>query len=223
MKKLKKLLLWLGLPGIGIILVQLIVIGAASALLDEVTGVVGSDITATSEAARILARFAQLDGGGDGDGEGDDTDEGYGVYSGVDDTDTDFSRKVLRQTEQWSNNHNPCDYGYGGQCESWVYDVYQAAGIPHSGYCCAYRHCMMTATTEGAIPKGALIFSGRLADGTLYENNHRASAWCDVCQHYAGHVAIYIGGGKVAGAQYPYIQSLNAWMAVYGYGGWSTY
>ena len=220
MKIGKKLLLWLGLPGIALLLVLLIVISAASALLDEAAAVVGADITATSEAGRILAQFAQL-GGSDGDG--DDTDAGYGVYSGTDDTDTDFSRRVLRQTARWSNSHNPCDYGYGGRCEAWVYDIYAAAGIPCSGWCCAYRHAMMTATTEGEIPKGALIFSGRLSDGTLYENNYRASAWCDICQHYAGHVAIYIGGGKVVGAQYPYIQSINAWISVYGYGGWSTF
>lgn len=149
---------------------------------------------------------------------------GRATYVGVDDMDTFFSQQVLDQTRRWSNTLTPFDQGYGGLCEAWVYDVYTAAGLPCRGSCCAWQHGQVTANRTGPIPKGALIFSGVIpSTGQLYENDHRESAYCHVCGHFAGHVAIYVGNGMVAGAQLPYLQSLDAWIEVYGYGGWSTY
>ena len=68
----------------------------------------------------------------------------------------------------------------------------------------------------------ALIFSGVIpGTGKVYENDHRSGAFCASCGHYAGHVAIYVGDGYVAGSQVPYLQSIDVWISIYGYGGWS--
>ena len=147
--------------------------------------------------------------------------EGRATYVGVDDTDTDHSAAVLSQLTKWNNSHNPFYYGYGGYCELWVADIYKAAGRPISGACCAYTHGVNNAHRTGKIPKGALIFSGMKRNGSMYENGHRQSAYCDVCDHWAGHVAIYVGNGLVAGSQVPYLMSVDTWIDMFGYGGWS--
>lgn len=147
--------------------------------------------------------------------------KGKATYVGVDDRDTDISRKVLAVTSRWSNDSPPYYNGYGGLCELWVYDVYTSAGLPCNGTCCAYHHSELSAHKEGKIPKGAIIFSGIIpSTGQLYENDHRESAYCHDCQHYAGHVAIYVGNGVVAGSQCPYLMDLDTWIDVFGYGGW---
>ena len=143
------------------------------------------------------------------------------IYVGVDDTDTPLSRNVTNVTKRWSNGNNPFYNGYRGLCELFCADVYKSAGYSYSGACCAYRHSINHAQKAGKIPKGALIFSGMKPDGTMYENGHRQSAYCDVCNSWAGHVAIYIGNGLVAGSQIPYIESINTWIETFGYGGWS--
>ena len=67
-----------------------------------------------------------------------------------------------------------------------------------------------------------VIFSGVIpGTGKVYENDHRSGAFCASCGHYAGHVAIYVGDGYVAGSQVPYLQSIDVWISIYGYGGWS--
>lgn len=142
-------------------------------------------------------------------------------YVGVDDTSTALSDRVLKALSGYSDSHNPFYNGYAGLCELFCADIYRKAGYTYAGACCAYRHSINYATKEGKIPKGALIFSGIKPDGTLYENDHRASAYCDVCNSYAGHVAIYIGNGKVAGSQVPFIWDIDTWIEVFGYGGWS--
>lgn len=146
---------------------------------------------------------------------------GKATYVGVDDTDTEHSKKVLAQTGKWSNSRNPFYMGYGGLCELWCNDIYRAAGLPYSGACCAYIHGARQANRDGEIPKGALVFSGMKRDGTMYENGHRKSAYCDVCNHWAGHVAIYVGNGLIAGSQSPYLMSVDTWIDMFGYGGWS--
>lgn len=145
---------------------------------------------------------------------------GKATYVGVDDSDTALSRAILNQTRKWSN---PYYNGYGGLCELWCAHVYRSAGYPYSGSCCARSHGAKYAKKSGKIPKGALIFSGMRPNGSMYENGHRPGAYCSVCGHYAGHVAIYVGKGMVAGSQVPYLYSLDAWIETFGYGGWSLH
>lgn len=201
MKSIRK---WL-LPGIAAALagafLLLLIVSAAGSILDDISGAIGGHHTATSAAAPATP--------------------GKATYVGVDDTQTDFSRRVDAALARW-RNLDPFFHGYAGLCELWVYDVYTAAGLPVNGTCCAYNHGVLSAHGEGPIPKGAIIFSGIIpGTGKLYENNHRASAFCDTCGHYAGHVGIYIGNGYVVGSQVPYMQSIDAWIAIYGYGGWA--
>ena len=144
------------------------------------------------------------------------------TYVGVDDTDTDFSGCVIPETRRWSNQHGAFENGYAGYCELWCKVVYTYAGLPYEGFCCAYSHGAAMANRDGPIPKGALIFSGVIpGTGKVYENDHRSGAFCASCGHYAGHVAIYVGDGYVAGSQVPYLQSIDVWISIYGYGGWS--
>ena len=144
------------------------------------------------------------------------------TYVGVDDTDTDFSGCVIPETRRWSNQHGAFENGYAGYCELWCKVVYTYAGLPYEGFCCAYSHGAAMANRDGPIPKGALIFSGVIpGTGKVYETDHRSGAFCASCGHYAGHVAIYVGDGYVAGSQVPYLQSIDVWISIYGYGGWS--
>lgn len=206
-KLLAKLIGFIGLPALAVIFLLIITAAATNQTFEQSAALLGSQpgrVTASGELSPQMP-------------------EGKATYVGVDDTDTLFSQKILAQTSKWSNSYPPFYSGYGGMCELWVYDTYIAAGQPCDGSCCAYHHGELNAHKTGAIPKGALIFSGIIpSTGQMYENNHRASAYCDVCGHYAGHVAIYVGNGMVAGSQIPYLQSVDAWIAVYGYGGWST-
>lgn len=200
-KLLLKIIGWIGLPAfLFLLLIAVVMAAVAGQLIGQSSAIAG----AVSYQQQYDQRKEDL--------------IGKATYVGVNDIDTAFSRRILDETAQWTS---PYRQGYGGQCELWCSVVYHHAGLPYNGTCCAYNHST-SANKAGAIPKGALIFSGIRPNGTMYENNHRESAWCDVCGHYAGHVAIYIGNGMVAGAQVPYLQSLDAWIEVYGYGGWST-
>lgn len=143
------------------------------------------------------------------------------TYVGVDDTDTAFSRSILVEVMKWSNGNNPFYDGYHGLCELWCADTYRKAGHVYKGACCAHNHMLKQAKKDGAIPKGALIFSGQKPDGSYYENGHRVQAFCPICKNWAGHVGIYIGGGKVVGSQVPYIYTIDSWISIFGYGGWS--
>ena len=145
--------------------------------------------------------------------------EGKATYVGVDDKDTDLSNRVLPVVSRYSDPYNN---GFGGYCENWVAAVYREAGLPYPGYCCPYEHGVQTANKNGKIPKGAIVFSGMRRNGTMYENDHREDAFCHSCGHWAGHIAIYIGGGRIAGSQSPYVMAVDTWIDIYGYGGWST-
>ena len=163
MKKMKKHLL---LGGAGILVVGvflLLIVSAAGSAADAAAAVFGG-------------RHVSAKAGNSGEGAGD-TVPGTATYVGVDDMDTDFSKKAAAGLSHWENAE-PFYSGYAGLCELWVYDVYTAAGLPVYGACCAYSHGAHTARREGRIPKGALIFSGVIpSTGLLYENNHRASAY----------------------------------------------
>lgn len=100
---------------------------------------------------------------------------------------------------------------YCGWCELWVHDVYKRCGITYTMHCCANRSKLTYAKTTGTIPVGAAIYSG---------GSYKSSYHCDSCGLNCGHVAIYVGNGKVAGSQSIYIQSLESWTKFFGYGGW---
>lgn len=148
-------------------------------------------------------------------------EHGKATYVGVDDTDTDISRAVLRETNKFSDRRNPFLYGYRGLCEQWVCDIYSKAGLKSYGTCCAFRHGKNRAQSKGKIPKGAMVFSGYKPDGSFYENGHRPGTFCDVCNSWAGHVGIYMGNGVIVGSQIPYRMSVDSWIDTFGYGGWS--
>ena len=86
--------------------------------------------------------------------------KGKATYVGVDDRDTDFSRKVLAQTSVFSNARNPYYNGYRNLCEGFCSAMYAKAGLPYRGSCCAYRHSVRTANRFGKIPKGEMSFWG---------------------------------------------------------------
>lgn len=107
---------------------------------------------------------------------------------------------------------DPYHNGWGKLCEAWVADVYRRAGLNYTGSCCASMARARFARGGGEVPVGAVIYSG---------DSYSSSVTCSVCGRNAGHVAIYIGNGKVAGSQVPYIMSINQWISVFGYGGYS--
>lgn len=148
---------------------------------------------------------------------------GKATYVGVDDRDTDFSRKVLAQTSVFSNSRNPYFNGYRNLCEGFCNAMYVKAGLPYASSCCAYRHSVKTANRFGKIPKGALVFSGQKRDGSFFENNHAPGTFCPVCNHWAGHIGIYVGNGIIVGSQIPYAMSVDSFIDICGYGGWATY
>lgn len=147
--------------------------------------------------------------------------KGKATYVGVDDTDTPHSRAVLAQLRPYSNLRNPYYNGYRNLCEGWCNDIYRRAGLPYDGACCAYTHSVRNATKTGKIPKGAIVYSGYKRDGTFYENGHATGCKCTVCGNWAGHVGIYAGDGIIVGSQIPYAMSVDAWIDLCGYGGWS--
>lgn len=148
--------------------------------------------------------------------------KGKATYVGVDDTDTEFSKKILAQTSKYSNSYNPYYHGYTNLCQKFCGDMYRKSGVPYQGTCCAFRHSTI-AQKSGKIPKGALVFSGRKPDGSFYENNHAPGTYCGFCNSWAGHIGIYVGNGIIVGSQIPYAMSVDAWIEMCGYGGWSTY
>lgn len=148
--------------------------------------------------------------------------KGKATYVGVDDTDTEFSKKILAQTSKYSNSYNPYYHGYTNLCQKFCGDMYRKAGVPYQETCCAYNHSTI-AQKSGKIPKGALVFSGKKPDGSFYENNHVPGTYCGFCNSWAGHIGIYVGNGIIVGSQIPYAMSVDAWIEMCGYGGWSTY
>lgn len=201
-RKLRKWILIISVAVLSIFFIVALLSSVAGRLQNEIAGLMGSD-----DVQNMISDQEEEASGG------------KATYVGVDDRDTDYSASVIRETRKWSIKHNPCSYGYGGLCELWVSDVIQSAGYSYGGSCCAYNSSLRAKKT-GKIPKGAAIYSGTKPDGSKYENGHRASAWCNNCGHWAGHVAIYIGNGIVVGAQYPYKLSVDGWIDIFGYGGW---
>ncbi len=120
-----------------------------------------------------------------------------------------FQKAILKAVNSYSN---PYRNGYYKLCEGWVYACYKRAGLQYSGSCCAANARARFAKKNGKIPIGAVIYSG---------NDYRSSCTCGNCGRNCGHVAIYIGNGKVAGSQSQYIMNLDDWVRIFDYGGWS--
>ena len=118
--------------------------------------------------------------------------------------------EVLRK--KWPESRAPWENGYEGRCETWVCEVYQAAGIPVSGSCCASRSREEFAVWSEDIPVGAMVYSG---------TEYLSGFLCEDCGLDPGHVGIYIGDGRIAGSQEEYILTLDEWKEYFGYGGWS--
>ena len=108
--------------------------------------------------------------------------------------------------------------GYIGYCESWVGDVYHAAGLSYTIRCCAGKSKATKATTKGTIPVGAVIYSGVKTNGSTYKSQNYPT--CDVCGKNCGHVGIYIGNNKIVGANAPFAYSWKSWVDYFGYGGY---
>ncbi|MBS6799165.1 MAG: glucosaminidase domain-containing protein [Firmicutes bacterium] len=106
---------------------------------------------------------------------------------------------------------DPYNQGYKHLCEAWVAKVYHRAGLHYETSCCASKARERFAITSGKIPVGAIIYSG---------SGYKSTVTCS-CGRNAGHVAIYIGNGQVAGSQVPFIMSINKWISIFGYGGYS--
>jgi hypothetical protein len=99
-------------------------------------------------------------------------------------------------------------------CLAWVGDVYDRAGVPAARLPSASHARMRWGNNNNldAIQPGAMIFSGPF---------YRSGVWVDGID--AGHVGIYVGDGRVAnhiGNATPLVQSLDSWVAWYGFGGW---
>lgn len=207
LKIISRIIAKIGIPIICFFLVFLILITGLSSQLQKTISVFSDSEISSSEI----------------EDENGNKLKGKATYVGVDDRDTEFSRKVLAQTSRFSNSRNPYYNGYRNLCEGFCNAMYVKAGLPYAGSCCAYRHSVKTARKTGKIPKGALVFSGQKRDGSFYENNHAPGTFCTACNHWAGHIGIYVGNGIVVGSQIPYAMSLDTFIDVCGYGGWATY
>lgn len=101
-----------------------------------------------------------------------------------------------------------------GQCQAFVCRAYKAAGESNASRCCAHAagDAWVVSTSTTDIPVGATVYVSRSASGTS----------CG-CGRDAGHVGIYIGGGKVASRRdgsAPYIETLEHFAKNWGKGGW---
>ena len=143
--------------------------------------------------------------GGNFGGAGDAKYNGYQMSGGS------SGQKKIAAMAQAPEFRNPYSGRYRHMCEYWVYSVYRRAGFSYRGACCAAKDRDTNAYKKGKIPIGAAIYSG---------SKYHSSVRCG-CGRNAGHVAIYIGGGKVAGSQMPYIMTVESWISVFGYGGYS--
>lgn len=133
--------------------------------------------------------------------------EGDGGFSG---TLTGANAKQKRVVLIALSYKDPYSQGFAHMCELWVYTVYRKAGLNYRGSCCASHSRDKNATKRGKIPIGAAIYSG---------NSYHSTVRCS-CGRNAGHVAIYIGNGMVAGSQVPFKMTIAGWKRLFGYGGW---
>lgn len=121
----------------------------------------------------------------------------------------EIQSRILNSAKKFSD---PYHNGYKNYCERFCRHVYEDAGLKYHRSCCAAHNRDILAMKSNKIPVGALIYAS---------NKYSSGVRCTNCGRDAGHVAIYIGGGKVMGSQPTAITSLKDWIKFYGYGGYS--
>lgn len=115
----------------------------------------------------------------------------------------------------YSYGDNPYSQ-YPGGCEALVNDIYTKAGYAYRGSCCAHHsreNLAIPGSENGSIydiPDGAVIYSG---------DSYHSGVTCS-CGRNAGHVAVYVGDGKVYGSQTPGTMTIEDWTNRFGYGGY---
>ena len=182
------------------LLVLALVIWQAVPALDAYT----SDISRTAAAPEEEIVAAA-------EGEEEAVDENS-IFNQIEPESEEHAAILAALAKKWPESKPPYENGYEGLCETWVCEVYQAAGIPVTGSCCAARSRDAFATWSEDIPAGAMIYSGY---------DYFSGFICEECWMDPGHVAIYIGNGLVAGSQPTYILTLDEFKEYFGYGGWS--
>lgn len=105
-------------------------------------------------------------------------------------------------------------FGLGeGWCLKWVRMVYQKAGVTGwVGYNCAHEagsNLVNASSNSDSIVPGAVVYS------TKSHSN------CSVCHQSAGHIGIYIGGGKIASLVNGIkICTVDEWKQTWEFSGW---
>lgn len=133
------------------------------------------------------------------------SDSGTGVVAAGDGVMTDISQVIIDAT-----NRTP--WPGANWCAKWVNDVYDNAGVGACRHPTAYESAMhhMVSSDRSAIPIGAAVYgTGSASDG-------------------AGHIGIYIGGGKVidsVGSGVKTWNSIDEWVSwqtdvIGGHQGW---
>ena len=103
---MRKWKLWLLLGSSGFLVFFLLLVAtAAGSFADDVTAAFGGRQASASQSHTPIKA----------------------TYVGVDDTDTDFSDRVIPETRRWSNQHGAFENGYAGYCELWCKVVYTYA------------------------------------------------------------------------------------------------
>ncbi|MDD7511962.1 MAG: phage tail tip lysozyme [Peptostreptococcaceae bacterium] len=129
-------------------------------------------------------------------------------YTGFEKNTNSTQRKIVAIATSYND---PYRHEWHNLCEAWVNDVYKRAGLHYNCSCCAAHSREINHAQGGKIPVGAVIYSSP---------SYKAGVRCS-CGRDAGHVGIYIGDGKIAGSQMPYIMTMEQWNNACGYGGWS--
>jgi len=134
-----------------------------------------------------------------------------GELSGDEQNLNDIQSRILSSAKK-GRFSDPWHSGYKNYCERFCRHIYEDAGLKYHRSCCAANNRDTLAIKKDKIPVGALIYAS---------NKYKSGVRCSTCGRDAGHVAIYIGGGKVLGSQPKAISSLSDWIKYYGYGGYS--
>lgn len=99
-----------------------------------------------------------------------------------------------------------------GECEAWAERCYEAAGGTYPYMCCASGAFASWGVSagRGGVPVGACVYG--------WSNPFVGGG----CHADFGHVAVYVGGGKVVSNEggKPKERALDDWISVFGWQGW---
>lgn len=76
-----------------------------------------------SQISKQVSALSALDNDKETNAQNENLGKGKATYVGVDDTDTEFSRKILAQTSKYSNSYNPYYHGYTNLCQKFCGDI----------------------------------------------------------------------------------------------------